>query len=465
MFPWFAVARISQKRSLAFATGGAELPRVSLQSNTVSNRSRGFMLPVFALLLTATVTIPAAAQSDADVRAAVDRLAPRMIEIRHDIHQHPELGNRETRTAELVATELRRLGLEVRTGVAQTGVVGMLRGGKPGPVVAIRADMDALPVTEQSDLPFRSVVTADYLGRQVGVSHACGHDTHVAAQLGVANVLAGMKDKLPGTVIFIFQPAEEGPPPGEKGGAELMVAEGAFAEPKPRPDPRLPRQWRSARRRGRRRAARPGGLHARGRPWPPATQWTAQVIGRQAHGAYPHLGIDASGDRVAGGAGAADHPVAQPVPLLANVVTVGRDARRGPQQHHRRRDAAGGDHPHLRRRRSWTPSSAGCGRSSTASPGRPGRASPSSSTAAPGDGERHRTRSAVSSGAGAGGRGRAMCVRRRPAPGPRTSPSSRAGAGILPPYRRGAGRGRSPAGTTPRPSTPTTGPCRPPCGS
>jgi amidohydrolase len=250
------------------------------------------MRAVFVLLPTALVTIPAAAQSDAEVRAAVDRISPRMIEIRHDIHQHPELGNRETRTAELVATELRRLGLEVRTGVGHTGVVGVLKGGKPGPVIAIRADMDGLPVTEQSDLPFRSVARATYLGRETGVSHACGHDIHVAAQLGVANLLAGMKDRLPGTVLFIFQPAEEGAPPGEEGGAKLMLAEGAFANPRPQlvigfhangspPDAEANDQLLG---------------HVSYTPGPAmaaSTKWTARVIGRQAHGASPQLGIDA----------------------------------------------------------------------------------------------------------------------------------------------------------------------------
>jgi len=248
-----------------------------------------FALVPVALLLAVS---PAAAQSDADIRTQVDRLAPRMIEIRHDIHQHPELGNRETRTAELVAKELRRLGLEVRTGVAHTGVVGVLHGGRPGPVVAIRADMDGLPVTEQSDLPFRSVATATYLGRETGVSHACGHDTHVAAQLGVANVLAGMKDRLPGTVVFIFQPAEEGAPPGEQGGAKLMLAEGAFANPRPQmvlafhangspPDAEGEDEQLG------RVAFTPGPAMAA------STKWTARVIGRQAHGASPHLGVDA----------------------------------------------------------------------------------------------------------------------------------------------------------------------------
>jgi amidohydrolase len=245
-----------------------------------------------SLLLTALAAVPASAQTDAEIRAAVDKIAPRMIEIRHDIHQHPELGNRETRTADLVATELRRLGMEVRTGVAHTGVVGVLKGAKPGPVIAIRADMDALPVTEVSDFPFKSIATASYLGREIGVSHACGHDTHVAAQLGVANVLAGMKDKLSGTVLFIFQPAEEGAPPGEQGGAKLMLAEGAFANPKP---------------------SLVIGFHANGSPpnasggdqqlghvsyavgpaMASSTAWRAKVIGRQAHGASPHLGIDA----------------------------------------------------------------------------------------------------------------------------------------------------------------------------
>lgn len=181
------------------------------------------------LALLALAPAALTAQRDAAIAAAVERLAPRMIEIRHDLHQHPELSNRETRTAALVADELRRLGLEVRTGIAKTGVVGILRGGKPGPVIAIRADMDALPVTEQSDLPFRSTARGEYQGRDVGVSHACGHDVHTASQLGVANILAGMRADLRGTVMFIFQPAEEGAPVGEEGGAGLMVREGIFA--------------------------------------------------------------------------------------------------------------------------------------------------------------------------------------------------------------------------------------------
>ncbi|HEY0305834.1 MAG TPA: amidohydrolase [Longimicrobiales bacterium] len=152
---------------------------------------------------------------------------------RRDIHQHPELGNQEVRTAKLVADHLRSLGMEVRTNVATTGVVGVLKGGRPGPVIALRADMDGLPVTELVDLPFASKVRATYEGQQVGVMHACGHDTHVAMLMGIAEALAGMRAQLPGTIKFIFQPAEEGLPPGQIGGAEQMLKEGVFADPKP----------------------------------------------------------------------------------------------------------------------------------------------------------------------------------------------------------------------------------------
>ena len=167
----------------------------------------------------------------------VDRLAKeveaKVIEWRRDIHQHPELGNREVRTAKVVAEHLQKLGLEVKTGVAKTGVVAVLKGGKPGPVVALRADMDALPVVEAVDLPFASKVKGEYEGKEVGVMHACGHDTHVAILMGVAEMFAKVKDQLPGTIKFIFQPAEEGPPRGEEGGAALMIKEGALENPKP----------------------------------------------------------------------------------------------------------------------------------------------------------------------------------------------------------------------------------------
>ena len=163
---------------------------------------------------------------------AAARVEAKVIACRRDIHEHPELGNREVRTAKLVADHLRSLGIDVRTGVAHTGVVGVLKGAKPGPVVALRADMDGLPVAEQVDLPFASKVATQWGGETVGVMHACGHDAHVAVLLGVAEVLAGLRAELPGTVKFLFQPAEEGAPEGEEGGAALMVKEGALESPK-----------------------------------------------------------------------------------------------------------------------------------------------------------------------------------------------------------------------------------------
>jgi amidohydrolase len=166
----------------------------------------------------------------------IDRRAPQLeakaIAWRRDIHQHPELSNREVRTSKLVADHLRSLGIDVRTGIAKTGVVGILKGGRPGPVVALRADMDALPVAEEVDVPFKSTVRSTYNGQDVGVMHACGHDAHVAILMSVAELLAGMRQQLPGTVKFIFQPAEESPPPGEEGGADLMIKEGVLENPK-----------------------------------------------------------------------------------------------------------------------------------------------------------------------------------------------------------------------------------------
>ena len=184
------------------------------------------------LLLLVGAAAPAAnpLQAEADRRARA--LVPRMIEWHRDIHQHPELGNRETRTAAKVAEHLRALGLEVQTGVAHTGVVALIKGGRPGPVVALRADMDALPVTEELDLPYKSTVKAEWRGQTVGVMHACGHDFHVAILMGVAEALAGMRQKLPGTVKLIFQPAEEGVPPGEEGGADMMTRQGVLENPK-----------------------------------------------------------------------------------------------------------------------------------------------------------------------------------------------------------------------------------------
>jgi len=170
--------------------------------------------------------------SKTEVAKRADAIEKKIIAWREDFHQHPELGNHEFRTADIVAKHLRSLGIEVKTGVATTGVVGLLVGGKPGPVVALRADMDALPVTERTNVPFASKATTTYMGNTVGVMHACGHDSHTAILMGVAEVLASMKSELHGTVKFIFQPAEEGVPPGEVGGAQQMVKEGVMENPK-----------------------------------------------------------------------------------------------------------------------------------------------------------------------------------------------------------------------------------------
>lgn len=183
--------------------------------------------------LAAALCGPAFAQAT-DVEALAATVDAKVQAWRRDIHQHPELGNRETRTAALVAEHLRALGLEdVRTGVATTGVTAVLRGGKPGPRIAIRADMDALPVTERSGLPFESKATSTFRGETVGVMHACGHDAHTGILMGVAEALASMKAELPGEVLFVFQPAEEGPPDGEEGGAEEMLKQGIFDGFKP----------------------------------------------------------------------------------------------------------------------------------------------------------------------------------------------------------------------------------------
>ncbi len=218
---------------------------------------------------------------------AIDELASRVearvIADRRDIHEHPELGNREFRTAKLVADRLRELGIETTTGVAHTGVVGLLRGARPGRTVALRADMDALPVPEEVDLPFASRVRTTYDGREVGVMHACGHDAHVAILLGVAEVLVKMRGEIAGNVKFLFQPAEEGAPAGEEGGAELMVKEGVLENPKV--DAICGLHVGSRVHTGQ-IGYRPGGAMA-------ATDTLRIVVhGRQTHGAYPWLGVD-----------------------------------------------------------------------------------------------------------------------------------------------------------------------------
>lgn len=182
-------------------------------------------------------TVAPAARADDVIRPEVEQQAQRLqadvLRWRRDIHQHPELGNREVRTAKLVADHLRALGLEVKTGIATTGVIAVLKGGKPGPRIALRADMDALPVTERHALPFASKATSTFRGETVGVMHACGHDAHTSILMGVAQALVAMKADLPGEVMFVFQPAEEGPPDGEEGGAEEMLAQGIFRDFKP----------------------------------------------------------------------------------------------------------------------------------------------------------------------------------------------------------------------------------------
>ncbi len=177
---------------------------------------------------------PATAQElNARVDASLAKLEPRVLGWRRDFHQNPELSNREVRTSKIVAEHLKQLGLEVQTGVAKTGVVGVLKGGRPGRTIALRADMDALPVVEQTDVPFRSRVTTTYRNETVGVMHACGHDAHTAILMGIAEAFAANRAELPGTVVFLFQPAEEGAPVGEEGGASLMIKEGVLERYRP----------------------------------------------------------------------------------------------------------------------------------------------------------------------------------------------------------------------------------------
>ena len=242
----------------------------------------------FFLCLTILVggLMPVQAQDLNALHEALDTHAaaikPDVIEWRRDIHANPELSNREFRTAALVADHLRALGMEVRTEVAHTGVVGFLEGGKPGPIVALRADMDALPVTEMVDLPFASKVRTTYNGMEVGVMHACGHDNHVAILMGVASVLTTMKEDLPGSVKFIFQPAEEGAPAGEEGGADLMLREGAFETPRPEVIFGL-HVWPN----------RVGEISYLPGPFMASSDaMRIKVTGRQTHGAVPWGGVD-----------------------------------------------------------------------------------------------------------------------------------------------------------------------------
>ena len=240
----------------------------------------------FCLTILVGGLMPVQAQDLTALHEALDAHAAAIesdvIEWRRDIHANPELSNREFRTAALVADHLRALGLDVRTEVAHTGVVGFLQGGKPGPIVALRADMDALPVTEMVDLPFASKVRTTYNGMDVGVMHACGHDNHVAILMGVASVLATMKEDLPGSVKFIFQPAEEGAPAGEEGGADLMLREGAFENPRPEVIFGL-HVWPN----------RVGEISYLPGPFMASSDaMRIKVTGRQTHGAVPWGGVD-----------------------------------------------------------------------------------------------------------------------------------------------------------------------------
>ena len=218
-----------------------------------------------------------------EIDAATTKLMPKIVEWRRHLHQYPELSNREVKTAKYVEAHLRKLGIEVRTGIAKTGVVGILKGSQPGPVIGLRADMDGLPVTERNSLPFASKEKAEFNGQPVGVMHACGHDTHVAMLMGAAEVLVGMKDKIKGTVVFIFQPAEEGPPAGETGGAPDMVKEGVMDNPKI--DAIFGIHINSE--------TEIGTIKYKSGAVMAASDWfEIKIKGKQTHGAYPWLGTD-----------------------------------------------------------------------------------------------------------------------------------------------------------------------------
>lgn len=210
------------------------------------------------------------------VNQIAESLRNQLIEQRRDFHMHPELSNREERTAKVIAERLRALGFtDIRTGVARHGIVAVLKGGKPGPVVAVRTDMDALPITETLDVPYKS--------KNPGVKHACGHDLHMTVQLGVAEVLTRMRDQIPGTVKFIFQPAEEGAPAGETGGATQMLREGVLENPRPKAIFAL---HAGPHFRAGQVAYTPGPFLAS------SDTFTIRVVGKGVHGAYPHMGLD-----------------------------------------------------------------------------------------------------------------------------------------------------------------------------
>lgn len=243
------------------------------------------LLPLIAgtVLCLTDVAAQQAPAADPALVKEVAAIAPKCVAWRRQIHQNPELSNREFNTAKLVAAHLRSLGIEVKEGVAHTGVVGILKGGKPGPVIGLRADMDALPVTEDNTLPFASKTKAQYNGQEVGVMHACGHDTHVAMLMSAAEILSRHKSELAGTVKFVFQPAEEGPPAGEQGGALLMIKEGVMDNPKV--DVMFGMHISAQ--------APVGQIRYRAKGMMAAADWfDIKIKGKQVHGAQPWLGID-----------------------------------------------------------------------------------------------------------------------------------------------------------------------------
>lgn len=242
---------------------------------------------LYSIFVFALLPITVSAQTNPKLQTKIDQMAKdieaKVIEWRRDFHQHPELSNREFKTAAKVAEHLKSLGIEVKTGVAKTGVVGILKGAKPGPVIALRADMDALPVTERNSLPFASKETTTFNGQETGVMHACGHDSHVAILMGVAEILSKNKADLKGTVKFIFQPAEEGPPAGEEGGADLMVKEGVLDNPKV--DVVFGLHIRSI--------SPLGQIEYKALGFMAASDWfTIKVYGKQSHGSAPWMGVD-----------------------------------------------------------------------------------------------------------------------------------------------------------------------------
>lgn len=259
----------------------------------MKNRTKQvFFMMIFSFIISGIINaqLPkneAPINSNKVLKGKIDQLAndieSKVVEWRRHFHKYPELSNREFKTAEVVAKHLRSLGMEVKTGIAHTGVVGILKGGKPGPVVALRADMDALPVTERVDVPFASKVRSTYNNIEVGVMHACGHDTHVAMLMGTADVLTKIKNDLEGTVVFIFQPAEEGAPPGEEGGAELMVKQGVLKNPDV--DVIFGLHINSKTEVGQ-ISYKPGGTMAA------ADRFVIKVKGQQTHGSTPWAGVD-----------------------------------------------------------------------------------------------------------------------------------------------------------------------------